>query len=76
MVSELRENGESGLIREAGIEAIHHWVVLETETARGAGGDVMIVHWKMAVAVRVGAGWSDMGRIEDVCIDEGKLKPR
>lgn len=62
------------MVREAGIEAVHHRVVLETKAAGSAGGDVVIIHWEVAVAIGIGAGWSYMGRVKDVGIDEDELR--
>lgn len=45
----------------------------EIESAGGARGRVM-VRWEMAVATRVAAGGGNVGRIQDICVDEFELE--
>lgn len=59
---------------EARREGSQHGHICEVETARGASSDIVVIHRKVTVTIRVGAGWCDMRRIEHVGIDKVKLE--
>lgn len=65
---EIRRRGE------AGWESSQHRHICEVETARGASSDVVVIHGKVPVAVCVGAGWCNMGRVEHIGIDKVELE--
>lgn len=72
---------ESRIEESLNVEGVLHAIVSQThgchisqvEAARSSCGSG-ITHWEMAVAVRVATGRGNVGRVEDVGIDEIDLK--
>lgn len=77
MVAEILERIRKRVLRgETWGEVVHHGHVGEVEAAWGAGIEVVVVHWEMAVAIGVGARGSNVRGIKDVCIDKIELIDR
>lgn len=75
MISESsRKGGESWWRRKAWRKGCHHGHWRKVETPWCSSGSTMVIHRKMAVAVCIRARRRYMWGIEDVGIDEDKLK--
>lgn len=76
MIAELGKRSELGACRIEAVraEAIHHVRhILDIESARSASCNAVIVCGEVAIAVGVGSGGGNMGRVKNVGIDEHKL---
>lgn len=71
VVEELREACETG---HTGHHAhVHLTELVQIETAGSTGRHVAIGGREVAVAVGIGAGRSDVGGVENICVDQIKL---
>lgn len=73
VVAEVWEGGEICCWGEAGGKGGHHGHVCEIEATGSAGGEGVVIHGEVAIAVCVGPGGGDVGRVEDIGVDEVKL---
>jgi len=73
VVAKIGERGEVCWGWETGGKGGHHRHGCKIKAAGSACGEGVVIHREVAIAVCVGPGGGDMGRVEDIGVDEVKL---
>ena len=73
MVSKVRERVGKAVLGWESCEVRHHGHVSQIEASRSASGKIVIVHWKVAVAVGIGSRRRNMRGIQHVGVDKDEL---